>query len=205
MLKGFHQFSILIFNSSALFFVRIFLKINYTKLFFQLEISLIFFLNLSLPQFSKLFSVLWNLFPKLFHLFDCNFFDGSLEKGSMNWTFNDILWIFLHTRESLILVHAKSDKKRGNIKGRSMFVHWIRVTADNEVFSFCSLNDVNDIGHADNSCTILKHSIVLDLEIFSFSQRLVNWISFQHEGHFHRHIEANNIVVLCKKIKNTSY
>lgn len=141
--------------------------------------------------------MLWNLFAKFLHLFDCNFLDGSLEKGSMNWTFNDILWIFLHTRQSLILVHTKSDEKWCYIVGCSMFVHWIRVTADNEIFPFCCLNDINDIGHANDSCTIFKHSIVLNLEIFPFSQCLIDWIPFQHEWHFHRHIKANNIVVLC--------
>jgi hypothetical protein len=53
-----------------------------------------------------------------------------------------------------------------------------------EVFTTSSLYDIDEIGHANHSAAFLQQRRALQFEVFASSQRLVDWITLQHEGQF---------------------
>ncbi len=70
------------------------------------------------------------------------------------------------------------------------------VTADDDIFSLCCFDNVDDIGHADDSCVFVEYGVILYFEVLAFSESLVDRISLEHEGHFDSHFEANDIIIL---------
>lgn len=65
-----------------------------------------------------------------------------------------------------------------------------------EVFTTCSLYDIDEIGHADHSAAFFQQRGALQFEVFASSQRLVDRISLQHEGQFGTQIKTDYVVVL---------
>ena len=70
------------------------------------------------------------------------------------------------------------------------------MTANDNILTLSCLDDVDDIGHADDSGVFIKHGIILDLKVLSLSQSFIYGISFEHKGHLDSHLEAYYIVVL---------
>ena len=48
----------------------------------------------------------------------------------------------------------------------------------NYIFTLGSFDDIDDIGHSDNSGILIEHVVVCYLEVFTFAEGLVDWVAF---------------------------
>lgn len=74
------------------------------------------------------------------------------------------------------------------------------MATDDQVLAIGSLNDVDDVGHADNSFVVVEHGLVADLEVLSLADCLVDWVPLEHEGQLDPHVEGDHIVDLLLTI-----
>jgi hypothetical protein len=79
------------------------------------------------------------------------------------------------------------------------------MTADDQVFAFGSLDDVDYVCHADYTGILVKHRIIRDLKVLSLSQSIIHRVSLQHEWHLNAHIKTYYVVILSINKNITSY
>ncbi len=138
------------------------------------SIDNLFFASLLLLDFfflelSESISMFWNLFSQLLNIIDSDFLDGTFKKGPMNCTFDNIFCVLLHACKNLIFVHSQTYQQWCNIIRCSVPIQRRWVTANDNIFSLSRFDDIDDIGHTDDSRGLIKHGIVLDFKIFTLS------------------------------------
>lgn len=62
-----------------------------------------------------------------------------------------------------------------------MMGYGIGMAGDDDIFAVGGFDEIDDIGHGDDSSVIVEDGLILYLEVFAFAEGLVYWVSFQHE------------------------
>ena len=96
----------------------------------------------------------------------------------------------------MVAGQRETGQESSHVVGAAVVVDRTAVAGDDYIFALGGFDEIDDIGHGDNSGILIEHGSILYLKILAFPECLVDWISFEHEGHFSCKIEADDIVVL---------
>ena len=111
---------------------------------------------------------------------------------------NQLYCILLHAGQHLILTQAETAQQGSDIIRAFVDLVIAHMAGEEDVLSPGGLDYVDHVGHADDPSAVVKHWRVVQLEILALVERLIHWISFQHEGNLTAQLKGYDIVILSE-------